>query len=50
MYKGRLYGKLLLYEENLSNGEIAEKIDNLDIERGADFFADSAEKKSIDQY
>ena len=44
-----LYIKELLYETNLTNRDISEKMKALGIDRRAEIFADSAEPKSIEE-
>jgi len=44
-----LYAKELLYETNLTNRDISEKLKALNIDRRTEIFADSAEPKSIEE-
>lgn len=44
-----LFAKELLYETNLTNRDISEKLKALGIDRRAEIFADSAEPKSIEE-
>jgi phage terminase large subunit len=44
-----LYAKELLYETNLTNRDISEKMKALGVDRRAEIFADSAEPKSIEE-
>ena len=44
-----LYAKELIYETNLTNRDISEKMKALGIDRRAEIFADSAEPKSIEE-
>ena len=44
-----LYAKELLYETNLTNRDISEKLKALGIDRRTEIFADSAEPKSIEE-
>ncbi len=44
-----IFAKELLYETNLTNRDISEKLKALGIDRRAEIFADSAEPKSIEE-
>jgi len=48
-HDNNIFAKELLYETNLTNRDISEKLKALGIDRRAEIFADSAEPKSIEE-